>query len=425
MAGRRKRRAASTSAGEGKRRRRAVRRDPSSDVLAWLVSVKGKRFWQIRYHDEKGKVRQKSSGQTRRREAQRVADELADELALGVQPDETSWTAFCDRYETEKMAGLSPKSLTAWGTVTNAVERIIDPMTIEDLTTSALSTFSAKLREEKKSNASIASYLRTLRAALNWAAEISLIRAAPKIIIPKISKQKMMKGRPITGEEFDRLLEAVKGEVAKPAYVASWKHLLRGLWFSGLRLEEALSLWWDNEDQMHIHKINSRRPMLRIFEEDEKGKQDRLLSITPDFVEFLRKTPEEERSQRVFNPLVRGGRPSWNVSSVGHKISDFGEAAKIKVNANRKTGKVKFASAHDLRRSFGARWAARVMPPILQELMRHESIETTMRYYVGKNAERTSDEVWRAYVTLLRDPPLSEADSEKGEDDVSQVAKER
>ena len=42
--------------------------------------------------------------------------------------------------------------------------------------------------------------------------------------------------------------------------------------------------------------------------------------------------------------------------------------------------KVKYASAHDFRRAFGVRWAARLMPAQLMELMRHESIETTLRF---------------------------------------------
>ena len=33
------------------------------------------------------------------------------------------------------------------------------------------------------------------------------------------------------------------------------------------------------------------------------------------------------------------------------------------------------------------------MPIVLQQLMRHENIETTMRYYVGQNAEATADAV--------------------------------
>ena len=31
------------------------------------------------------------------------------------------------------------------------------------------------------------------------------------------------------------------------------------------------------------------------------------------------------------------------------------------------------------------------------ELMRHEDIETTLRFYVGRNARRTSRALWRAY----------------------------
>jgi len=59
--------------------------------------------------------------------------------------------------------------------------------------------------------------------------------------------------------------------------------------------------------------------------------------------------------------------------------------------------KVKYASAHDLRRAFGERWAARLMPAQLMELMRHESIETTLRFYVGTDAQRTADAAWAAF----------------------------
>ena len=61
------------------------------------------------------------------------------------------------------------------------------------------------------------------------------------------------------------------------------------------------------------------------------------------------------------------------------------------------TGKIKFASAHDLRRSFGERWSRKVMPQVLKELMRHESIETTMKFYVGHNADLTSERLWAAF----------------------------
>jgi integrase len=69
------------------------------------------------------------------------------------------------------------------------------------------------------------------------------------------------------------------------------------------------------------------------------------------------------------------------------------ECTPAKVNTNA-AGKVKFASAHDLRRSFGERWASRVMPQVLMELMRHESIDTTMKFYVGRNAQSTAALLW-------------------------------
>jgi integrase len=37
------------------------------------------------------------------------------------------------------------------------------------------------------------------------------------------------------------------------------------------------------------------------------------------------------------------------------------------------------------------------MPNVLQELMRHDNIQTTMRYYVGQNAQRTSAILWEAH----------------------------
>jgi len=57
----------------------------------------------------------------------------------------------------------------------------------------------------------------------------------------------------------------------------------------------------------------------------------------------------------------------------------------------------KFASAHDLRRTFGTRWARRVMPATLQLLMRHQSIETTMKYYVDLDADELGDDLWKQF----------------------------
>lgn len=57
---------------------------------------------------------------------------------------------------------------------------------------------------------------------------------------------------------------------------------------------------------------------------------------------------------------------------------------------------MKHASAHDLRRSFGDRWAKRVIPVVLMQFMRHSDIKTTLRFYVAHDADATADAVWAA-----------------------------
>ena len=71
----------------------------------------------------------------------------------------------------------------------------------------------------------------------------------------------------------------------------------------------------------------------------------------------------------------------------------------------------KFASAHDFRRAFGTRWASRVKPPVLQRLMRHRNIQTTLNYYVALDADDIADELWQSsrllalLLALAKNPP--------------------
>ncbi len=137
----------------------------------------------------------------------------------------------------------------------------------------------------------------------------------------------------------------------------------------------------------HVSSVHDIRAEL------EKGNRDRLLPMTPDFAEFLQSIPEVERTGPVFVIYGQRGNQKRMQDWISRIISRIGKAAGVKVNTDKK-GKVKSASAHDLRRSFGFRWALRVMPAVLQQLMRHEDISTTMKYYVGQDAERIADAVW-------------------------------
>lgn len=366
----------------------------------WLVKPPNSPYWGIRYEDpDSGRTRQKSTGTTKKKEAERILGEFrADLLNKRYHgPDNVGWAAFRDKYETEVLSGLAKGTMRKVDTVLDAIEEVLHPQKLSDLTAGRISRFVAKLRDGKRSESTIAGYLAHLRAALSWAVDMGMLSAIPKIQKLRRAKvYKKSKGRAPTDEEFKKILEIVPSVVGEEC-ADSWKHFLEGLWWSGLRLSEALQLSWDRYEKLRID-FQGGQPLLRIPAELEKGHQDRLLPIAPEFVEFLLKTPAEERKGWVFNPTAQrvcGVR--LRLDSVSKVISDIGEEAKIVVHVDARTKKVKYASAHDFRRAFGDRWALRVMPPVLMQLMRHESIDTTMRFYVGRSVEATTEVLWEAY----------------------------
>ncbi|MCY2962670.1 MAG: site-specific integrase, partial [Planctomycetota bacterium] len=218
-----------------------------------------------------------------------------------------------------------------------------------------------------------------------------------------------MKGRPITTEEYERMLTAVPSVVGTD-HAEAWQHLLQGLWVTGLRLGEALNLDWQNDSRLAV-ELNGEFPYFRIQARAEKGRRFRLLPMVPEAGAFFHTTPVAERRGPVFQPInpKDGGRPSLNWAS--KIITRIGAAARVavtepkprKTSTGRRTGNnrlepthaPKWASAHDFRRAFGFRLSNRVRAPLLQQLMRHQSVTTTLQFYVGSDAEAAARELWR------------------------------
>jgi integrase len=401
----------------------------------------------LRWRDPtNGKWRCKSAETTNRRQAERKAGSLEREILEGQHGPTArmSWSDFREYHEKHCLSAMKDKSVDAYAAALDVYERFHKPDRLSSITAARVTAWQTHLRTEGKADATIATYTRHLKAVLNWAKSQGLLAIVPNITMPKrVKGAKQMKGRPITLEEFERMLTAVAKVVApKPvadadparaaeqatAIVESWKYYLRGLWLSGLRLSESLTVeWGGNKPSAIVVDFSHKRPMLRIPAEAEKGNKDRLLPMAPEFAEFLAATPEAERRGRVFK-LVGKLWPDARMQAdwVSRVVCQIGRKARVvvderqrrlTVDARRETAKPKpakapgnrksvataddgmkrkYASAHDLRRAFGLRWSARVMPAVLQQLMRHESIETTMRYYVGRDADAVADVLWHA-----------------------------
>ncbi|WP_425399981.1 tyrosine-type recombinase/integrase [Aeoliella sp.] len=408
----------------------------NSEIKVYVID-KGRKYWYMKYTNPlDGSEESKSTKCSDYNNALKAAAKWEADLQEGryERSSRMSWERFISHYTENALGDLA--AATSYGYLL-ALEKFSDrfhPKKLGDLTTPRITSLVTKLRAEGLSEASIASVLRGLKRAARWAHGEGLLTKIPSFKMPKsVRGQKRMKGRPVTAEEFERMEQAAKKVIGAKG-TASWRFYLRGLWESGLRLGESLKLSWDDRPGAIVVDFAGRRPLLRIPGAAQKKGTDQLLPITPEFARHLETVPEPERRGWVFRPLDDSGEPySRSRHAVGPVVTRIGKKAGVVVDERTKWEKDeegnqvdvvvrKFASAHDLRRGFGFRWSRRVMPPVLQELMRHASIQTTMEFYVGQNAESTADELWRAaesqsvdFLVDTRHKPTNRAEGQEQE----------
>src|SRR5262249_23672462 len=173
---------------------------------------------------------------------------------------------------------------------------------------------------------------------------------APKVVMPKVPKKKTI--RKIVAEEFERLLTAAPDEC--------WAAFLQTAWFTSMPREAQPDLTQGGEDG--TPRVDLAEGRIWIPAAYNKSDADRWLPLHPALAEVL-KVRRQPRG-KLF-PLSRSPR------EVYRKFTKLAKKAGLKI------------SLHDLRRSFGSRYAAAVPAPVLQRLMRHADIKTTLAYYAN------------------------------------------
>jgi integrase len=360
-------------------------------IKVHVCRQKGRTNLAMRYVDpDTGKQVWRTTGTANQTKALKAAAVWESELREGRynRPSKITWQEFRHQYDVAVLDGMKATTAANYSATLNVFERKMKPNRLAEVTTAKLTEFIMAVREDYITPASVARHIRQLKVALRWAHRNGLLTKLPEFTMPKVPKG--MKGRPLVAEEFERMLAAAP-------------HLdfyLRGLWLSGLRLGESMALRWDDAPGAILVDFSGRRPMFRIPAESEKGNTHRILPMAPEFAQLLETVPAAQRRGYVFR--FPEGTPR-TLYAACRMFAAVGESAGVKIKERTRKGAdgkpetvPQFATAHDLRRSFGFRWSRRVMPTVLRELMRHESIETTMRFYVGQNAEATADELWRA-----------------------------
>ena len=218
------------------------------------------------------------------------------------------------------------------------------------------------LSEKGMAARSINLKLECANAFLNWCARNGRIRSNPLRVIPRRNEVlgRVRERRPLTQAECKRLLAVARKQAAT---VPGAK--LRPLWYlfplrAGLRRGDMERLTWGAVD------LDKR--ILTIRGGKAKKRIDRL-PLGVDLVEELRRVWPYNAlpSARVFPRAVANTT----------RQLDFGRAKIVLVN-----DRGEYADLHSLRVTFGTELALLGIPPAVhQKLMRHCTIELTMKYY--------------------------------------------
>lgn len=373
-----------------------------------LVKPSGKkpRPYQVRYHDPKdGREVRISTGTHDQDEAEDFKADIEAKLRLGIDPKprkavkgpSMSWEEFREEYTRLKVATFrSENAKDAAEIRLDICEAIIKPRTLERMARpETLSTLQAELlagtggRKGPRAANTVRSYMMALKAALNWAHKPMKWLPDPcKFEMLEADQSETLKGRPLTEAEFKAMLEACDTVCKRDP--ATWKFLLRGIWETGLRIDEAMNTHWSDESYIVPLRTRNGGYLLRIPANRQKNRKTQEVPTTPFLGSLLDEVADDDREGWIFNPAPRR---KWDrrltSDQAGRIITDIGQEAGIVVN---EAGK--FASAHDLRRSFGQRMADAGIPPRdLQAIMRHSSITTTEKYYLRHRASEQADRI--------------------------------
>jgi integrase len=382
-----------------------MRKKPDKKIPKVRLAKPAGRPYQMRYTDlESGREVRISTKTIDEGEALDQLDKLKAKLTLGIDPrprpavrhDGPSmlWSEFRESFTRLKVATFrSDNAMEAAEVRLDICENVIGPRTLGDMARPAtLARLQAELlagakspREKARSAHTVRSYVTTLVAALNWAYGMKWL--PERVEFDKLDADDPDKGRPLVGEEFERMLDAT-AKVVGDADADSWRYLLRGLWESGLRLTEVMMTSWDTDGGIVPEWPSKGLPVLHIPGKLQKNRKAQDVPTTPAFAALLKETPEGQRTGWIFNPRARRGQRRLTPEQVGRIITLIGKRANVAVNAAGKP-----ASAHDLRRSFGQRMADAGLPVRdLQAIMRHASITTTEAYYLR---DRVQDQAKR------------------------------
>lgn len=365
--------------------RRGKRRDPKTGAARefWIVDVD--------YHKPDGtreRVRKVSPVQTRRG-AEEYERQVRQALLSGTwtrekEVDEKkipTFREFVDEFMRTYVAAnnkpserISKESIFRMRLVPALGSRTLDQISLRDI-----EALKASILAEGLAPKSVNNYLAVLGKTLRYACEVGLIESVPRI---KLLKVPPCRFDFLDFDEYDRLLEAAKGEPEALAAI-----LLAG--DAGLRAGEIRTLQWDDID-FPVGKFTVQRTDYRGYLGSPKSGRLRVMPMTNRLKAALKAI------RHLKGPFVFCNEAGayWTRGEVDTRLW----------RSCRKAG-LRKVGWHALRHGFCSHLAMKGAPArAIQELAGHATLTMTQRYmHLSPNATKDA-------IRLLEEAPLRQPD---------------
>jgi integrase len=194
---------------------------------------------------------------------------------------------------------------------------------------------------------------------LSYAVKQKLLAYMPTF--PKV-KVPLVRPQPVPAESFESLYSKATDLQMKAYLLCGWR--------AGLRLNEGFELEW--EETSKAPWLDFARKRIWIPASFSKAVADQWLPLDSVLQEALQALPRKGR--KVFRFEKRRGSGLLTVQGLGQRVCRLAQRAGVKLTMK------------SLRRGFGCYFANRESAHVLQRLMRHASITTTLNYYVNCDA---------------------------------------
>jgi integrase len=333
-------------------------------VSVWVQHFKDRESLVLQWIDpETGRRKSRTAGTADPKEAEAARTDLESDLNNGryQEASRMTWERFRELFESEYVAACRANTRENYAETLNLFERLCNPAKLRSISERTISRFKAAMETNPTRGrdgmmpSTIKVRLQFLHTALQWAVEQKMIPAVPKFPSVKVPKKRP---QPIPLESFERLLNKAPDDNMRAFLLCGW--------LAGLRLGEAVALEWEpTESAPYVDFCRKRIVIPATF---SKAVEDQWVPIDPALQATLEALPRD--GAKVFRfPSSRGGE--LTLSGVSDRVVYLAKKAGVRL------------TMHSLRKGFGCRYAGKVSAHVLQRLMRHANIKTTLDYYAN------------------------------------------